>query len=255
MRSLRLSIIIFAIAFASCKKSESVSVYPGILRTPPAPNMAGYWTTQDFLDMPNVWGILESIKIRGNYGTLTGQHIPIYANIASARFAYGQAGKVSLNDIQLDTTAGYAYNTAYVNASPYVSDSLRLSSNDKWKVSGYGKIPGFTHDYTSDFPSFYGKLPDTIDGAHTFSITFDAGNCSGADSAFVVVTGDHSYLTISTAVSTNGGTITFPPGSLYYVPDDQYLEVFLYRYTIKELGKKRFAFAKTYQFIQNVIIK
>ena len=242
----------------SCKKSDKLSVPPGVIQPPPMPNMAGVSSYLQNTTIRNVWGIMEAITVRGNYISSAGLYIPIYANNASAHFGNGHAGTVSVNNVILDTTFGVnGYGLlSYINASPYTKDSLNFNVDDNWKVSGNGNVPSISFNYTGAFPSFYGTLPVSIKSTDGFSITFDASNNSDADSAFIYICTSEGHGFASSIVSAHGGTATL--GS-YNIPAANfgavtYLEIFLSRYTTKVFGNKQFAFVKINEFIQNVTI-
>jgi hypothetical protein len=267
MKRYTVLLLLIVCSIASCKKSNGLDNYSGLLTPPPIPNVPGLSTNYPPIYIYNVWGIMLAITVRGNYMDST-ENVDIYSNSASAIFGSAKnSGMIVVNNTVLDTLPETYPLTSfkYINDVYSDNDSLNFGSDDKWTVSGANDIPAISYNYTGSFPSFTGNLSRTLIAANGLSIKFDGSNTDGADSAYIAVcNSSNNYgapnfgINYSKVVSTNGGTATLENYILQQytagIGGTTYLEVFLFKYTIKQFGKKQFAFVKMNETVQNVTI-
>ncbi len=262
---------LFIIFICSCKKSDNnIISYGQISGLSPIPNMSSVDTRLPYPYFTNIWGVLTTVTIRGNYSDTNGIR-PIYANDATAYFNYlkgdGNAGSVTVNNYVLDTfplTKNVPYSLFYMNANQAVSDSLNFMTDNNWIVSGNNNVPAISYNYTGSFPAFYGTLPFQLSSSSDYTIIFDSTNTDGADSVYIAICASETggsgtgRVMATSPVSTHGGSATLPASLIQEFSSSAviqaYLEIIVYKYTIKTFGNKRYAFVKMNETIQNVTI-
>jgi hypothetical protein len=112
------------------------------------------------------------------------------------------------------------------------SGALLANTNCNWQVWSSSNIASFSYNFTTPYPSYTYKMPDTIDRSKDFSIQMP----SGSDSSSVTLSANVSLFSNNGSFSmTDLGTLDAGPATL---------EVIGNKRTVQAFGGKNFRFSK-----------
>jgi len=257
--------LVLVFIIVSCKK-QTDPVIPPPFYPPNDTTKHTAYPIQAILDVPNgttlvynAWGKLTAMKTDSVSISFVGDTTHKGGEYALAFFTDSttstdlDAGAVSLNNITLNHYAGnYPYNGP--------TDSVEYMDN--WTVSGSSKVPAFSYNYNTSFPTYTGTLPYAITKADGLSFTFNASTVPFSDSIYVIITTtdqNGKVANYSKCFSATAGKVTITGSDFNYLPATPVyranLTLIPFRYTTAAYGDKKFVFIKQSEISHNVSVQ
>lgn len=241
-----------AATVSSCKKDDSTPATTTPATNSGTPNPA----------VGNVDGALVSLKVdltallNGTpYTVSTENGVATFFSATGNTSSFVDAGAVSVNSVALDKGSNNGYTkSATVGQTP--ADLSFESGNSAWSVAGAGSVPAISYTHNIPFPAYTGTLPASISRSTPFTVSF-SGKVTDADSVIIFITKDSHSIARTFAGNAASGTISAADLSTLPVVSDNtaLLEIIPYRITLKDFGRKSYAFIKEHAVTGNISIQ
>lgn len=244
--------IALIVSLNSCKKDDSSA----------SPSTSGSNGSTPSPQVGNVDGSLVSLETNVTT-TAGGFPFTITTETGVATFfattgnnsAFINAGTVSVNTYSLDKQSNNSYvKSATVGQTPASLNFSSQSSN--WIVSGAGAVPAITYNHTSNFPSFTGVIPSSINRANSLTISLGS-DVNDADSVIVFIT--KGNVSITRTFSGSALSAVIPSSALTSLPvvtdNSALIEVIPYSINLQLFSGKNYAFVKEQANVKSINIQ